>query len=253
MSNNNLEQILEMLLSEDTQAAKEALHEYVVAKAREQYEQVLAESEIFDEAQCDDKSRAYEEDLTAEDIAVEELEADMYEEDEEEEDIFPDADDEHHEVHDDEQAEDDIADKVDDLEDELEELRAEFEKLLADEHDDDSHDDDSHDDESFDDDDDESFDDQIDEESIDLEEATSFSDKVAEQPMSGAKGLKGSEADSTQSPYTEKPAETSVAGAGEPVTIDSKVTDSKVKAPTNDTLTDNIDVPSKTEKAGNSH
>ena len=48
-SRANLEQILELLLAEENEQAEELLHEYVVAKARQQYERVLDESEEVDE------------------------------------------------------------------------------------------------------------------------------------------------------------------------------------------------------------
>ena len=44
-SRTKLEQILELLLAEDTEQAEEMLHEYVVSKARSEYEKVLDESE----------------------------------------------------------------------------------------------------------------------------------------------------------------------------------------------------------------
>ena len=42
-SRNKLEDILELLLSEENDKAEEMLHEYVVAKARAEYEKVLDE------------------------------------------------------------------------------------------------------------------------------------------------------------------------------------------------------------------
>ena len=44
-SKANLEQILELLLAEENEKAEELLHEYVVAKARSEYEKVLDEAE----------------------------------------------------------------------------------------------------------------------------------------------------------------------------------------------------------------
>ena len=40
-SRTKLEEILELLLAEENEKAEEALHEYVVAKARAEYEKVL--------------------------------------------------------------------------------------------------------------------------------------------------------------------------------------------------------------------
>ena len=44
-SRTKLEQILELLLAEDNAKAEEMLHEYVVSKARTEYERVLDEAE----------------------------------------------------------------------------------------------------------------------------------------------------------------------------------------------------------------
>jgi len=68
-SRANLEQILELLLAEENEQAEELLHEYVVAKARQQYERVLDESEEVeedldeseevDESSCGSKKEAH--------------------------------------------------------------------------------------------------------------------------------------------------------------------------------------------------
>jgi len=75
-SRANLEQILELLLAEENEQAEELLHEYVVAKARQQYERVLDESEEVeedldeseevDEAGCSSKKKKMEEDADEE-------------------------------------------------------------------------------------------------------------------------------------------------------------------------------------------
>ena len=149
-SRANLEQILELLLAEENEQAEELLHEYVVAKARQQYERVLDESEEVeedldeseevDEASCNSKkkhedvevdetidhsdpSADYVEDVTAIQDAVE---ADQFGEGDDEDDGDMDMD-----MGDD----GDVEDKIDDLEDELAALKAEFEKLMSDDDD----------------------------------------------------------------------------------------------------------------------
>ena len=68
---NKLEQILELLLAEENEKAEELLHEYVVAKARQEYEKVLDEAtEEVDES--DEES--VEEATESEEEAVEEAE-----------------------------------------------------------------------------------------------------------------------------------------------------------------------------------
>lgn len=244
MSKATLEQILEMLLNENNKEAEELLHEYVVNKARQEYERVLDESEDLeegdeelDEMDHSDKSEDFRNDLSDDE---DEIESDMYEEEDGEDDMEMDVEMEPGmdgdmegdlEMDGDQEGdldgEEDIEGKVSDLEDELESLKAEFEELLADNDGDgmvDGHDHAPIDDEmgmgdemdadadevDFDDEHMESVELDLDEaedmdDSEDLEEATKFSDKVSEQPVKGAHGLKGSEPDNTKSPYSDAP------------------------------------------------
>lgn len=229
-SRANLEQILELLLAEENEQAEELLHEYVVAKARAEYERVLDESEEVEEEL--DESEEVDEGSCGSKTTKKPMEEEEVEEtldhsspaDDFEEDItaiedavaadqFGEADDEE-----DGEMEGDVEDKIEDLEDELAELKAEFEKLMAD---DDEAEDDAEDamDAAADDDAEEiKFDDQemesveydLDEDIEEqIEEATKLSDSVAEP--------KGGEADNSESPFTKAPKETKVEGAGEPV------------------------------------
>ena len=231
-SRANLEQILELLLAEENDQAEELLHEYVVAKARQQYERVLdeseeveedlEESEEVDESTCGSKRKHNEEEEIDEEVEetidhsdpsagyVEDV-TDI--QDAVEADKFGEADDE-----DDGEMDGDMEDKLDDLEDELADLKAEFEKLMAD--DDEAEDDaedamdaaadadadelefDAQEMESVEYDLDENFDDS-------LEEATKLSDNVADP--------KAPTSDNDASPFTQAPKETKVEGAGEPV------------------------------------
>ena len=50
-SRTQLEEILELLLAEENEKAEELLHEYVVAKARAEYEKVLDEDVSEEENQ----------------------------------------------------------------------------------------------------------------------------------------------------------------------------------------------------------
>lgn len=227
-SRANLEQILELLLAEENEQAEELLHEYVVAKARAEYERVLDESEEVeeeldeseevDEGSCGSKKKPMEEEEVEETIDHSDPSADFEEditaiEDAVAADQFGEADDEE-----DGEMEGDVEDKIEDLEDELAELKAEFEKLMAD---DDEAEDDAEDamDAAADDDAEEiKFDDQemesveydLDEDIEEqIEEATKLSDSVPEPKDPGA--------DNTASPFTSKPAGTTVEGAGEPV------------------------------------
>lgn len=132
-SRAKLEQILELLLSEQNEKAEEMLHEYVVAKARAEYERVLDESEEEVEVEeTIDQSNDFETDILADEGEIEADEAGLSEEGEDEagEDEAGEEG-EGEEGEGEEEGDEDLEDKVDDLEAELEDLRAEFEKLMA--------------------------------------------------------------------------------------------------------------------------
>ena len=231
-SKANLEQILELLLAEENDQAEELLHEYVVAKARQQYERVLdeseeveedlEESEEVDESSCGSKKKHNEEEEIDEEVeetidhsdpAQSYIEDVTDIQDAVEADEFGEADDE-----DDGEMDGDMEDKLDDLEDELADLKAEFEKLMAndDEAEDDADDamdaaaDADADEIEFDAQEMESVEYDLDEDFDDsLEEATKFSDNVADP--------KAPTSDNNASPFTQAPKETKVEGAGEPV------------------------------------
>ena len=215
-SRAKLEQILELLLAEDNAKAEEMLHEYVVAKARAEYERVLDESEeeveeveeTVDSEDEDaveetiDQSNDFEHDILADESEIESDESGFSEGDEEGEEG--------------EEGDDDLEDKVDDLEAELEDLRAEFEKLMAGEDDMDMGDEETVDMDMGDAGDDEMMDSveyDLDEEVEDgevVEEATKLSNAVA-APKNAA--------ETSASPFTKAPKHTSVTGAGAPVRI----------------------------------
>jgi hypothetical protein len=145
-----LEQILDFLVNEDVEKAEELLHDLVVEKARNIYEELVNEEdededdmdEAMDESIGGDMKQDFTRDVRTakEDIEADELqdgevevefdseECDDDEECEDEEDFDFDGDgefDDHEEEH------MDVEDKVEDLEAQLEELRAEFEQLMA--------------------------------------------------------------------------------------------------------------------------
>ena len=71
-SRTQLEEILELLLAEENEKAEEMLHEYVVAKARAEYEKVLDED--VSEEVAEESEEAVEESEESEEEAVEEAE-----------------------------------------------------------------------------------------------------------------------------------------------------------------------------------
>ena len=144
---NKFEQMLEHLINDESDKAKELFHQLVVEKSREIYENILAED--FNEAKEEDDEEmdeSAEEDEEGLDEAAEEDDEEMEESfgfaegEDENGDIGGDAGDD---MIDDLEAgdegdeedmggEDDIEDRVVDLEDALDELKAEFEALMGD-------------------------------------------------------------------------------------------------------------------------
>ena len=130
------EAMLEALINEDQETAKEIFHNIVVAKSREIYEELLSE-----DFEASDTGNPYaqeafgdEEDDSEEPADDEADDADMGDEEE------PADDEEGDELDfgDDEESDDSMddaeqSDRILDLEDALEELKAEFEQLMADE------------------------------------------------------------------------------------------------------------------------
>jgi|TARA_R110001606_G_scaffold120847_1_gene252728 hypothetical protein len=254
-SKANLEQILELLLAEENEKAEELLHEYVVGKARSEYEKVLDEAEATEDEEAVDETVETEEDAVEETISqdhdfVDDISANADEVDAEEEGRLGEDDLEGEEGEDEfdgEAGEVDIEDKVDDLEAELEDLRAEFEKLLG--GDDEEAGDEEGDEldleapvdaefggeEEF-----ESFEYDI-EESTDednevVEEATKLSDAVATPSAPGE--------DSKESSLTKAPAQPAVTLAS-PVKAKDGGEGKKGDAAKDNTPTDNIKVDSK--------
>lgn len=237
-----LESILELLLAEENEKAEELLHEYVVDKAREQYESLL-DDEVEEEevSEVIDQSNDFVDDITSDE---DEINADEIGEEDDEESDNPFADAE--ESEDESEGEEDLEDKVDDIADELESLKAEFDALMADgdepeaelgdeeEADLEMGGEEELDLESVEYDLDEATDEDEDEV---VEEATKLSDNVA-APKAG-------EADSTESPFTKAPKQTKVAGAGQPVKAKDGSEGVKGESAKDHTPTDNIKVEPK--------
>ena len=145
---NQFEAMLEALINEDQETAKEIFHNIVVAKSREIYEELLAEDFDLEEDSKDkedDEDKEDKEDRADEAFGADDSEeepADDGEEepadDSEEDEVGGDAtDDMIGDVTDGEEEEgsdlsdEEQTDRIMDLEDALEELKAEFEQLMA--------------------------------------------------------------------------------------------------------------------------
>jgi hypothetical protein len=120
---NKFEQMLEYLISEDQEKARELFHQLVVEKSREIYENILAED--FEEEGEVEENFEFDEAGEIGGDATDDFMSDVEADDEfgGEEDEFGGE----------EEGEGDIEDRVVDLEDALDELKAEFEKLMSDE------------------------------------------------------------------------------------------------------------------------
>ena len=144
---NQFEAMLEALINEDQETAKEIFHNIVVAKSREIYEELLSEDFDLEEDSKDkedDEDKEDKEDRADEAFGADDSEeepADDGEEepadDSEEDEVGGDAtDDMIGDVTDGEEEGSDLSDeeqtdRIMDLEDALEELKAEFEQLMA--------------------------------------------------------------------------------------------------------------------------
>lgn len=271
-----LEQILDFLVNEDVEKAEELLHDLVVEKARNIYEELVNEEdedeedmdEAMDESIGGDMKqdftrdvRTAKEDIEADELQDGEVEVEFdgeIEDGEEGEEMDFDADgefDDHEEEH------MDVEDKVEDLESQLEELRAEFEQLMAAELDEPHHDEgdfevDGEDEFEVDGEAEMEFEPEV-EEGRYVGEATKLQDNVPDAGMGKEGKLTGtgknskSGATQTQSPYTKAPAK-SIDGA-KPVDFGKGSTGGEYTGPKggdadsakDDTPSSNIDVDQK--------
>jgi hypothetical protein len=190
-----LEKVLECLLNEEHDSAEELLHDFVVEKARQCYQDLVNEEDMdMDDESIHNSSNEdenIEEDIggdMADDFANE-IEATG--DDMEMDDDMEMGDD--MEMDDDMEMGDEVEDRVEDLESALADLRAEFDALM------------NGDDDMEMDDDDMEMDDEKIEEYGSLEEATKLQDKVSDP--SNAEG-----AENTKSMYSQSPDKTNTAG-----------------------------------------
>jgi hypothetical protein len=128
---SKFEQMLEHLIADEQEKAKELFHQLVVEKSREIYENILEDD--FEENEVDESKDEEDEEAVEENFGV--IEGD----DEEGDEIGGDATDDFiddMEASDDEESdeadsEEDLEDRVVDIEDALDELKAEFEKMMG--------------------------------------------------------------------------------------------------------------------------
>ena len=115
-------QLIELLIAEDTDKAQELFHEIVVERSRDIYETLIDEETVDEEEVAEDEAEAVEESDFDEELGgdaaddmIDDIEAD-------EQGLAIEADGD---------GEEEIEDRVVDLEDALDELKAEFEKIMG--------------------------------------------------------------------------------------------------------------------------
>lgn len=133
---NKFEQLIEYVINDEEQKARELFHDIVVEKSRNIYEELMAEEEIeegkdeeLDEASCDDEMEESIEESQDEDLeeGLEEMGGDQSD------DLIDDIETEEQGLSmEGEEGGEDLEDRVVDLEDKLDELMAEFEALMGD-------------------------------------------------------------------------------------------------------------------------
>lgn len=126
MDNKKFEKLIDLIINENEEQARELFHDIVVEKSREIYESLMDEEPgmdqvggLLDELETDEEGMVEDEDELA-DIELDDGMGD-------EEEIDLDAE----EFGDEEGGEEDLEDRVVDLEDKLDELMAEFEELMG--------------------------------------------------------------------------------------------------------------------------
>lgn len=123
------EQLIEYIINDEEDKAKELFHDIVVETSRDIYENLIDEEDFAEEESVEDMSDAIEAD--EEGISEEDDEMDMDME------MPMDMGDEEGEEEGEEAEEEELEDRVMDLEDALDELKAEFDALMDDDKDDD--------------------------------------------------------------------------------------------------------------------
>ena len=137
MSTKKFEQLIEYIINDDDQKARELFHEIVVEKSREVYENLMNDEygdqvdDFIDDVESDEEGMNMDsEDEDMEDMEDMEDYTDVEDMDSEDEDM------------EDEGEVEELEDRVVDLEDKLDELMAEFDALMSEEEDEDMEDED---------------------------------------------------------------------------------------------------------------
>jgi hypothetical protein len=128
MDNRKFEQLIDMIINENEEQARELFHEIVVEKSREIYESMMDEEDLMESG---DMVGDLQDEIESDDQMSMTEDEDM-EDEEELDDISMDMDDMEMDDEEDEMRDEaDLEDRVVDLEDKLDELMAEFEEIMG--------------------------------------------------------------------------------------------------------------------------
>ena len=235
-----LEQVLELLINEEQDAAAELLHSVIVEKARGMYEELVDEDFGGDEKEdFADEIESDKDEIESDEIFDDEEEGD--EEGEEEDSEEP-------------AEEEEVEDRLEDVEASLAELRAEFDALMADELDEPEHAD-------LDVEMDGELDGDIEVEGMyeeevgeDLEEATKLQDEVSvdmgsEGKLAGTGNKSKVGATGKESMFTKAPSKADHGGKPHETGVGGDESGEKASQGEDHTPEDNIDVPQKKQSA----
>jgi len=132
------EQLIEYIINEQEDKARELFHQIVVEKSREIYENLIDETDLVDEVKSEEQVEDLVNDIEVDKEGLPEAEDDAMGGETDDVDMEMDMDDEEGEEGE-EAGEEELEDRVMDLEAALDELKAEFDKLMADEQDEPEH------------------------------------------------------------------------------------------------------------------
>lgn len=120
---NKFEQLIEYVINDEEQKARDLFHEIVVDKSREIFENLMSEEEVTEEVADELDEEVDELGGDQSDDLIDDIES-------EEEGIAMEADTDDEDHHDDMGGNEELEDRVVDLEDKLDELMAEFEAMM---------------------------------------------------------------------------------------------------------------------------
>jgi hypothetical protein len=124
---NKYEKLIEYIINDESDRARELFHEIVVEKSRDIYESIMDDEEEMDETVGGNPVKGLMQDVQMDEEGISEEEDDMGME----HDMDMDMGDEEMDHHADVGGEEALEDRVMDLEDALDELKAEFDQLMA--------------------------------------------------------------------------------------------------------------------------